>query len=80
MGNDIGEMSYKRDAQHPVSLPRLLAFWRYSEATGAIGNVSLDSGPWYTAHMDFWSTWGPSALDTLVARCIVGGRDCGLDP
>lgn len=79
-GNDIGEMSYRADAAHPVALPRLSAFWRYSQATGAIGSVSLTSGPFYTIHMDFWSTWVQSSLASLVTRCINGNQDCGDDP
>jgi hypothetical protein len=79
-GNELDTMSYTRDAAHPIALPRLQAFWRYSPLTGTVGTVSLASGPWYTAHMDFFSTWVPEAEQSLITRCINANVDCGTDP
>jgi len=79
-GNELDTMSYTKDAAHPITLPRLRAFWRYSPATGTIGTVSLASGPWYTVHMDFFNAWDQAALQSLVTRCINGGTDCQTDP
>ena len=76
----LSHMSYSRDAAHPIILPRLQIFVRYSRATGSIGTVSLASGPWYTAHIDYWNTWDSAAFNSLLARCLNGGIDCGKDP
>jgi hypothetical protein len=76
----LSHMSYSRDATHPIILPRLQVFVRYSQATGTIGEVSLASGPWYTAHMDYWNTWDSAAFNSLLARCLNAGVDCGKDP
>lgn len=76
----LSHMSYTHDAAHPVVFPRLQIFVRYSGATGQIGTVSLSSGEWFTAHVDYWNTWDQAAFDELVARCINANVDCGKDP
>jgi hypothetical protein len=78
--DQLGHMSYTRDTAHPIILPRLQIFVRYSQATGTIGTVSQASGPWYTAHIDYWNTWQSTAFDALLARCMNAGVDCGTDP
>ena len=65
---------------HPVVLPRLESFFRYSIGTGPIGTIRLSSGPYYTAHQDFFNAWEPAALQALVTRCLNGNMDCGTNP
>jgi len=67
-------------ASHPVNLPRLESFFRYIVGTGPIGTITLDSGPYYTAHQDFFNAWDRVTLQTLVTNCINAGIDCGIDP
>ena len=80
----ISHMSYpvmgRCPASHPVTLPRLKAFFRYEVGTGPIGTITLDSGPHYTAHMDFFNAWDPTALQRLVTNCINAGIDCDKNP
>ena len=67
-------------ATHPVAIPRLEAFIRYLVGTAPIGTVTMASGPYFTAHMDFWSAWRPATLKWLVDNCINAERDCGKNP
>jgi hypothetical protein len=67
-------------ASHPVNIPRLESFFRYVVGTGPIGALSLASGPYYTAHQDFFNGWHPNAIQSLVTTCINAGRDCGINP
>jgi hypothetical protein len=76
----LSHMSYTHDSAHPIILPRLQIFVRYSVLTGSFGTISLASGPWYTMHIDYWNTWNASAFNSLLARCMNSGVDCGTDP
>jgi hypothetical protein len=76
----LSHMTYTRDAAHPVALPRIQAFIRYTVGTAPIGTVVLGSGPYYTVHADFFDAWDPSSLQSLVTRCINAGVDCGKNP
>jgi hypothetical protein len=67
-------------ASHPVNLPRLEAFFRYIVGPGPIGTLTLASGPYYTAHQDFFNGWHPNAIQALVTNCINAGIDCGTNP
>ena len=68
-------------ALHQVVLPRVEAFFRYPVASsGEIGDVSFSSGPYFTAHMDFFNAWVPSTLRHFVRTCINAMKDCGRDP
>ena len=67
-------------AAHPYALPRIQAFIRYSRETGTFGAISLASGPYYTAHADFFNAWDPVLFGRLAARCLNGGTDCGVNP
>lgn len=67
-------------ASHPVVLPRLESFFRYDVGTDPIGEITLSSGPYYTAHQDFFNAWVPSSLQTLVENCINAMVDCGKNP
>ncbi|HKY52811.1 MAG TPA: DUF1996 domain-containing protein, partial [Anaerolineales bacterium] len=67
-------------ASHPVNLPRLEAFFRYIVGTGPIGTLTLASGPYYTAHQDFFNAWHPNALQALITNCINAMIDCGANP
>jgi hypothetical protein len=73
-------MGSRCPASHPVVLPRLESFFRYDVGTGPIGEISLSSGPYYTAHQDFFNAWVPSSLQTLLANCINAMADCGKNP
>jgi len=65
---------------HPVAIPRLEAFVRYLVGTSPIGTVTMSSGPYYTAHMDFFGAWKPATLNWLLDNCINAGVDCGKNP
>ena len=65
---------------HPVAIPRLEAFVRYPVGTSPIGTITLASGAYFTAHMDFWNAWKPAVLNWLLDNCINAGRDCGKNP
>ncbi|HLB60811.1 MAG TPA: DUF1996 domain-containing protein [Patescibacteria group bacterium] len=67
-------------ASHPVVLPRLESFFRYPIGTDPIGEITLASGPYYTAHQDFFNAWDPAGLQTLVTECINAEKDCGKNP
>jgi hypothetical protein len=77
-------MSYPANGRcptsHPVSLPRLESFFRYEVGRGPIGTITLSSGPYFTAHQDFFNAWMPSTLQTLVTNCINAMVDCGTNP
>ncbi|HLF74275.1 MAG TPA: DUF1996 domain-containing protein [Anaerolineales bacterium] len=65
---------------HPVVLPRLESFFRYKIGTGPIGKITLSSGPYYTAHQDFFNAWDPAVLKKLVTNCLNALVDCGTNP
>ena len=65
---------------HPVVLPRLESFFRYNVGTGPIGTIRLSSGPYYTAHQDFFNAWDSAALQALVTNCLNAQVDCGTNP
>ena len=65
---------------HPVVLPRLESFFRYNVGTGPIGEIKLASGPYFTAHQDFFNAWDPAALQALVTKCLNAEVDCGTNP
>ena len=77
-------MAYPRGsrcpASHPVVLPRIESFFRYRVGTSPIGTVTLASGPYYTAHQDFFNAWDPAVLQSLVTNCMNALRDCGTNP
>ena len=77
-------MAYPRSgrcpASHPVVVPRLESFFRYPVGTEPIGTITLSSGPYYTAHQDFFNAWEPSALQALLDKCINALVDCGTNP
>jgi len=65
---------------HPVVLPRIESFFRYNVGTGPIGKITLSSGPYYTAHQDFFNAWDPAVLQKLVTNCMNAQVDCGTNP
>jgi uncharacterized protein DUF1996 len=65
---------------HPVVLPRLESFFRYNVGTAPLGTITLASGPYYTAHQDFFNAWDPAALQMLVTKCLNAETDCGTNP
>lgn len=81
-GDHISHMAYgggKCPKSHPVPLPRIKAYIRYSVGKGPI-DFSLASGPWYTFHIDFFNAWVPSELQRFVDQCIKTGRNCSTNP
>lgn len=82
-GDHISHMAYAQGSQcpqsHPRAVPRIEAFVRYGVGTGPIGTVTLASGPYYTAHADFFNAWD-GELNVLVGECINRGVDCGTNP
>jgi hypothetical protein len=67
-------------ASHPVTLPRLESFFRYDVGRDPIGTITLSSGPYYTAHQDFFNAWEPATLQSLVTNCINAMVNCGTNP
>lgn len=67
-------------ASHPVVLPRIESFFRYNVGTGPIGTITFSSGPYYTAHQDFFNAWDPAVLQKLVTNCMNAMVDCGTNP
>lgn len=65
---------------HSVAIPRIEAFIRYPVGTSPIGNVTIASGAYYSAHADFFNGWDPMPLQRLVDKCINGNMDCGKNP
>jgi hypothetical protein len=64
-------------ADHPVPVPRISFNVHYPVRGGA--TMSLASGPYYTAHSDFFEAWQPGALRDLVHRCLNAGLVCGAN-
>jgi len=64
---------------HPVALPQITAYWRIP-TTATVGTITYASGPYYTAHMDFFNSWDPNSITPLTNRCINGAINCGVDP
>jgi Domain of unknown function (DUF1996) len=78
-------MAYPVDGRcrspHDVVLPRVQAFFRYPvPADRRIGRIAFASGPYYTAHMDFFNAWETEDLGALVQGCLNRFMDCGRDP
>jgi hypothetical protein len=80
---DQSHMAYPNNgcpASHPVNIPRVQAFFRYHVGPSPIGDITLASGPYYTAHADFFSGWRTEAMAWLTTNCINIGPDCGINP
>jgi hypothetical protein len=82
--NDTAHMAYAPDAGScpggfPHALPRISLKVKYPVGYRAT-NITLSSGPAYTAHSDFWNTWQPNGLIYLVTRCINAHISCGTNP
>ncbi|HXQ38574.1 MAG TPA: hypothetical protein VN843_31525, partial [Anaerolineales bacterium] len=63
-----------------VVLPRIESFFRYKVGTAPIGTITFSSGPYYTAHQDFFNAWDPAVLQKLVTNCMNKLVDCGTNP
>jgi hypothetical protein len=84
-GDEIatGHVKYPSGGACPAGFSRHLPrmFERYEWAVGpTTGALSFSSGPYYTAHSDFFNTWQQDVLIRLVRDCLNSGRDCGTDP
>lgn len=62
-------------ADHPVAVPLISLNLHYPVRGGPA--MSLSSGPYYTAHADFFEAWQPGALSALVSRCLNAAVHCG---
>jgi hypothetical protein len=60
---------------YPVAIAQLTLNVRYPTIGGA--GVSLASGPFYTAHADFFNAWDQTQLESLVRDCINAKVHCG---
>lgn len=60
---------------YPVPVPALTVHVKYDIAGGP--GVTLASGPFYTAHADFFNAWDEPTLTSLVQRCINAQVKCG---
>ena len=61
---------------YPVSLPRLIARFQWTDRYPGPATVTLSSGSPYTMHADFWNAWDQARLVHLVDYCVNGGRHC----
>ena len=61
---------------YPVSLPRLIARFQWTNRYPNPATVTLSSGGPYTLHADFWNAWDQNRLTQLVDYCVNGGRQC----
>ena len=62
-------------AAYPVPVPALTIHVKYDIAGGA--GVTLASGPFYTAHADFFNGWNEAELTHLVQVCMNAQIKCG---
>ena len=62
-------------ATHPVKIPHLKLYIRYSPSIGGPGYVFSDGMT--LPHADFWNTWQQSTLEGLVRQCLNAGVNCG---
>lgn len=62
-------------AGYPVPIAQLTLSIRYP-TTGGPG-VTLASGPFYTAHADFFNGWDQTQLESLVKDCLNAKVHCG---
>ena len=73
-------MAYSKEGRcpsgHPVSLPRLIARFQWTNRYPNPANVTLSSGRPYTLHADFWNAWDQARLHDLVEFCVNGGLRC----
>ncbi|MDX6256656.1 MAG: hypothetical protein QOJ11_2990 [Frankiales bacterium] len=71
--------SYVCPSGYGTVLPRVIFRLEYPVGTSS-ASISLSSGPYYTAHADFWNTWDQPGLQRLVDRCLNAHVDCGNNP
>jgi hypothetical protein len=64
-------------ASHPVAVPTLSFNVIYP--TRGVPGLALSSGPWWTAHADFFNAWQPGVQEALVRRCLNGAQHCERD-
>jgi Domain of unknown function (DUF1996) len=78
-----GHVKFPDNGQCPAgfkhALPMLIERLEYPVGTSSSG-ITLASGPPFSMHADFWSTWEQSTLSSLVTRCMNGNVNCGTDP
>lgn len=78
-GDHRSHMSFDRDVQHPIPLPKLVIHVQYRGLTQAASlgympsSVLIDGTQ---AHADFLNAWQPGALERIVAECLNTGADC----
>jgi len=69
----------KCPSSHPKALPLLIERLEYPVGTSG-GDITLSSGPPYTAHVDFWNVWQQPRLEALTATCLNADKNCGTNP
>jgi hypothetical protein len=74
----ISHMSYSRTATHTILLPRIKLYARFAVPAGQLINLSLSSGDYQTAHVDYFDAWDKTRLQQLINQCA--GTNCGTDP
>jgi Domain of unknown function (DUF1996) len=85
-GRDVRSPDHKRHMAYskngicpsgfPVSLPRLIARFQWTNRYPRPSTVALSSGPPHTLHADFWNAWDQARLKHLVDYCVNGKRRC----
>jgi hypothetical protein len=85
-GRDVTSPDHKRHmayskkgicpSGYPVSLPRLIARFQWTNRYPRPATVTLASGGPYTLHADFWNAWDQARLKQLVDYCVNGRRQC----
>jgi hypothetical protein len=81
--NETSHLRYPSSLKCPTGydtvLPRVIFRLEYPVGTSS-ESITLASGPYYTAHADFWNTWDQTGLQELVDRCLNAHTDCGNNP
>lgn len=73
MSGAVGHLAYRTSTGCPPAFPiKLMTLrenisWNY---TGDGSDVTLSSGPGYTAHADFLNSWVPAGLTAMLTHCI----------
>jgi hypothetical protein len=77
----LSQMSYSRNAAHPIELPRMKWYVRMAVPAGMPINPNSSAGGYDTYHVDFFDGWdktGANGLQTFITRCA--GTNCGTNP
>jgi hypothetical protein len=57
------------------------SYFRFRITPGALDDVFLSSGPWWTLHQDVLFSWGVSSeIQRFTSGCIAVKLDCRQNP